>query len=74
MSENTQRQMSVRKLFSRFLPYFGNYRKALILDLFCAALTTVCEIIFPLIIREITNRAMVSPETLTVPWVLKLGL
>ena len=74
MSEKTERQMSVRKLFSRFLPYFGRYKKALILDLICAALTTVCEIIFPLIIREITNRAMVSPETLTVPWVLKLGL
>ena len=74
MSEKTERQMSVRKLFSRFLPYFGRYKKALILDLVCAALTTVCEIIFPLIIREITNRAMVSPETLTVPWVLKLGL
>ena len=74
MSEQTGRQMPVGKLMKRFLPYFGRYKTALILDLFCAALTTVCEIVFPLIVREITNRAMVSPDTLTIPWVLKLGL
>ena len=74
MSESTRRQMPVRKLLGRFLPYFGRYKAALIFDLFCAALTTVCEIVFPLIVREITNRAMVAPDTLTIPWVLKLGL
>ena len=74
MSENALRQMSVRKLLGRFLPYFGRYKAALIFDLFCAALTTICEIVFPLIVREITNRAMVAPDTLTIPWVLKLGL
>ena len=74
MSEQTGRQMPVGKLMKRFLPYFGRYKTALIFDLFCAALTTVCEIVFPLIVREITNRAMVSPDTLTIPWVLKLGL
>ena len=73
MSESTRRQMPVRKLLRRFLPYFGRYKAALIFDLFCAALTTVCEIVFPLIVREITNRAMVAPDTLTIPWVLKLG-
>ena len=74
MSETTARQMSARELFRRFLPYFGRYKAALIFDLFCASLTTVCEIVFPLIVREITNRAMVAPDTLTIPWVLKLGL
>ena len=74
MSEQTGRQMPVGKLMKRFLPYFRRYKTALIFDLFCAALTTVCEIVFPLIVREITNRAMVSPDTLTIPWVLKLGL
>ena len=73
MSESYHRQMPARQLFKRFLPYFGRYKAALIFDLFCAALTTVCEIVFPLIIREITNRAMVAPNTLTIPWVLRLG-
>ena len=74
MSEQSERQMPVRKLLGVFLPYFGRYKAALIFDLFCASLTTVCEIVFPLIVREITNRAMTAPETLTVAWVLKLGL
>ena len=73
MSEQHSRQMSVFSLFRRFLPYFSRYKAALMFDLFCASLTTVCEIVFPLIVREITNRAMVAPETLTVLWVLKLG-
>ena len=47
MSEQTGRQMPVGKLMKRFLPYFGRYKTALIFDLFCAALTTVCEIVFP---------------------------
>ena len=74
MSEQSARQMPAGKLFRRFLPYFGRYKAALIFDLACAALTTVCEIVFPLIVREITNRAMIAPDTLTIPWVLKLGL
>ncbi len=73
MSESAARQMPVRKLLGVFLPYFRRYKGALIFDLFCASLTTVCEIVFPLIVREVTNRAMLSPDTLTVPWVLQIG-
>ena len=73
MSEYSGRQMPVATLIKRFAPYFSRYKAALIFDLFCAALTTVCEIVFPLIVREITNRAMVAADTLTVAWVLKLG-
>ena len=29
----------------------------MVLDLFCAALTTLCELILPLIVREITDGA-----------------
>ena len=41
-------------LVKRFAPYFKKYRWILTLDLFCAALTTVCEMVFPLIVRYIT--------------------
>lgn len=75
MSEKQSgQQMPVKKLFARFLPYFRKYRGMLAFDLFCASMTTVCEIVFPLIVRAITNRATAAPDTLTVSWVLELGL
>ena len=45
----------------------------MVLDLFCAALTTLCELILPLIVREITDKATSVPMTLTVTLVLRLG-
>ncbi len=50
----------------KFLPYYGKYKSTLILDLLCAALTTVCELIFPLIVRNITDIATNSPQMLTI--------
>lgn len=40
-----------------FLPYYKPYRATVALDLFCAALSTVCELVFPMMVREITARA-----------------
>lgn len=57
----------------RFLPYYRPYKKDLIFDLFCAALTTLCELALPLIVRNITSRAESSPETLTVTLILTFG-
>ena len=74
MEKKTDRQMPAGELLKRFAPYFIKYKGMLLFDLFCAALTTVCEIVFPLIVRAVTNRAMISPEEITVPWVLMLGL
>ena len=44
------------------------------MDLCCAALTTVCEIVLPLIIRQITNTALVDVALLTTRMVLGLAL
>ena len=74
MENQTDRQMPAKELLGRFAPYFVRYRGMLLFDLFCAALTTVCEIVFPLIVRSVTNRAMTSPGEITVSWVLLLGL
>ncbi len=57
-----------------FVPYYRKYIPILLLDLFCAMLTTVCEIIFPLIVREITNQAIYDITGLTLHFVLRLGL
>ena len=52
------KQYSTRELFRRFAPYFKKYRFTLWMDLFCAALTTVCELVLPLIMRYITNEGL----------------
>lgn len=67
------RQYTAKELIGRFLPYFKPYYKTLCLDLFCAALTTICEMILPLIIRQITNTALQDIALLTVRMILGLG-
>ena len=58
------------KLLKRFLPYYKSYWKTLILDLLCAALTTICELILPLIARQITGYATDDITKLTTTLIL----
>lgn len=67
------REYSTSMLIKRFLPYFKPYRRTLYMDLFCAALTTACEIVLPLIIRMITNTALQDVALLTVRMVTGLA-
>lgn len=67
-------QMPSAKLIRRFWPYMRKYKKTIALDLFCAALTCLCDLFLPLILRTITNRAMTDLASLTVALVLKLAL
>lgn len=60
---------SVKRIF----PYFKPYKGTLICDLFCASLTTVCEMVLPMIIRRITNTAIADVTQLTVRMVLGLA-
>ncbi|MBQ7810691.1 MAG: ABC transporter ATP-binding protein, partial [Clostridia bacterium] len=57
----------------RFLPYYKKYRGTMIKDLLCAALTTICEIMLPLLVREITGRISDDPLSLTVGFVITIG-
>ena len=52
-------------LIRRFLPYLAKHKAVLFLDLFCAALTTLCDIFLPKIMSTITNSAMGVGITLT---------
>ncbi|MBR0319754.1 MAG: ABC transporter ATP-binding protein, partial [Clostridia bacterium] len=70
MSESNHR---LSKLMKRFLPYYSKYKKDLFFDLSCALLTTLCEVVFPLIVRAITNQAVEDYTAITTGWVLKLG-
>ena len=65
--------MPLRHLLKRFLPYYGKYKKEIALDLFCALMTTGCEIVFPQIVRMITNQAVADYTQITTSWVLTLG-
>lgn len=58
-------------LLKRFLPYYKKYRWVLLLDLFCAALTTVCELVLPLIVRQITGLATDNLAGLTVALIVR---
>ena len=67
------KKYTTSELIKRFLPYFRPYYKTLFTDLFCAALTTICEIIQPLIIRQITNTALQDVALLTTKMIAGLG-
>lgn len=68
------KQYGTGELLKRFVPYFKKYRGTLVLDLFCAALTTVCELVLPLIMRYITNQGIQDMAALSVSTVGRLGI
>lgn len=57
----------------RFLPYYKKYLPIVILDLLCASLTTVCELVLPMIVRSITEAATENAAALTVELILRCG-
>ena len=64
------RQYTTKELFRRFQPYFKPYWKTLVLDLFCAGLTTLCELVLPMIMRYITNQGLYHLAELSVQTIL----
>ncbi|MCI8401325.1 MAG: ABC transporter ATP-binding protein [Lachnospiraceae bacterium] len=65
--------MKTGTLLKRFIPYYRKYIGVMAMDLFCAALTTVCELVLPLILRYITNIGMNDLSMLTVRTILTIG-
>ncbi len=65
--------MKTTKLLKRFLPYYKPYWRTMVLDLICACMTTGCELILPLIVREITGKATTDLSSLTVSFILTAG-
>lgn len=60
-------------LIKSVLPYFKRYKNILIIDLFCAALTTASEMVLPLILRYIANIGMVDTSSISVQIIIRLG-
>lgn len=78
MDENGQKREKLQRKKSmhavkRLLPYYKPYIGILIFDLFCAAMTTVCELVLPMLVRKITNAATSEPMALTMRLILTSG-
>lgn len=69
-----KREKSTFKLLKSFLPYYKKYKWIMVFDLFCAALTTVCELVLPIIVREITDAATAEVMSLTAGLIVKCGV
>ncbi|MBQ6066006.1 MAG: ABC transporter ATP-binding protein, partial [Clostridia bacterium] len=68
------RKGQTRGAIKRLIPYYKPYRGTMMLDLLCAAMTTVCELVLPLIVRRVTNAATgASGELLTARLILTMG-
>ena len=72
--QNERHTIKTTTLIRRFLPYYKKYIPVLIFDLFCAALTTLCDLVLPLIVRNITALASNDMAALTLEYVLRIGL
>ena len=72
--ETSSRQIGTGRLIRRFLPYFRKYRRTVAFDLFCASMTTVAEMVLPMIVRAITGRATTDIASLTPRYILTLGV
>ena len=60
-------------LFKRFMPYLLAYKKTVAIDLLCASLTCVCDLVLPQILRTITDTAMNDISSLTAGLILKMA-
>ena len=68
------KQYETGVLLKRFLPYYKKHWRVIVTDLFCAGLTTICDLVLPMIIRYITNTGMRDLASLTAGVVGKLAL
>lgn len=68
-----QNEMKTGTLLKRFVPYYKKYTKVMAMDLFCASLTTICELVLPLILRYITNQGLRDITSLTIRTIIGIG-
>lgn len=59
-------------LIKRVMPYFKKYKFILMFDLFCAALTTLTDMVLPMILRRLTNAGL-GTYTLTKEMIFRMA-
>ncbi|MCM1262015.1 MAG: ABC transporter ATP-binding protein/permease [Butyrivibrio sp.] len=72
--DETASKYKAGELLKRFLPYYKKYWVIVVIDLFCAGLTTICEMVLPMFIRYITNTGMNDLASLSVGIILRMGV
>ena len=60
--------------FKRFISYYKKHKWVMTADLICASLTTLCELVLPMIVREITDAAVAGAAALTVSLITKSAI
>ena len=68
------REYSTKELLKRFIPYYKRHVGVLVVDLLCASLTTICELVLPMILRTITNTGLNDLASLTIEMIGKMAL
>lgn len=68
------KEYKTKELIRRFLPYYRNHKRVMAADLFCASLTTLCELVLPMIIRFITNTGLKDIAGLTIGVIGRMAL
>lgn len=66
------KKVSGKGLIKSFLPYYKPYWKVVAADLLCAALSTVCELVLPMLVRRLTTDA--GSGSLVLETVLTVGV
>ncbi|MDO4663038.1 MAG: ABC transporter ATP-binding protein [Tissierellia bacterium] len=69
--ERIKEHYTNKELIKRFIPYYGKYKKLLFTDLFSAGMTTICELVLPIILGLLTDS--LQEGTMTRDLVFKLG-
>ncbi len=69
-----KRKRKTSELIGRFAPYYKRYINIMVMDLFCASLTTICEMVLPLILRYITNQGIQNLAALTAKTIWGIGM
>ena len=62
------------KFFKKFVHYYKPYIGLILLDLLCAGISAGCELVLPLIVRNITGDALAGQAGNVIEAVLRLGL
>lgn len=71
-----RKDMSMKRnlnLIKRVMPYFKKYKFILMFDLFCAALTTLTDMVLPMILRRLTNAGL-GTYSLTREMVIRMAI
>lgn len=66
--------MKRNKELFRFCKYYKPYLWILVLDLLCASVSAVCEMVFPMLVRKITGETLLGPQAMLMETVIRIGL